>query len=782
MTENTDVHRMLYDALTADVIQPGYPGLWDGAVPYLLRNAARHAVDAGRLDELLTDPEFLVHADPVTLARYLHHAESPDARRAASIHRASYVRHHKTDPETRRQILAVDAARFGETQWARNLMDGSPWRIAWATGGQASPALAATFTDHPDVPRAVVCTPVDDRATAIVAGGGEDAYLWDLMTGEITGVLTGHSDRINAVAFGQLGGRQDGGRLVAATASGDGTVRVWDLTNMTTVTTFNAGDDLNAVTLATAHHEDVVIAGGSDETVTVWELRTGRVRFTYREHDSVISGIATAVLDEVPVVVTCSNDGSARVWSLLTGQTITIYEGHRMYSDGDVRNWVRGVAVSMLDHVPVAVTIGNDDSDHVWELGTGRRRTTYAAHRRDADSDGRIRPNAVATIEPNGRAAVVTGSPDGTAHVWDLATGQTLIILAGHTERVTSIGWTPLYDGLAAVTTSEDGTVRVWDLMAGLEYGAVPESASHAGRVRAVTLTEADGVPAVASASADTTAIIWDLTTGAPRERLAGHSRGVNGAAACTIADQPVLVTVSDDQTMLRWDLAQQRRETSPALMGEFDDPVTAVACALMSGRTLAVAASNDKLRVWDLATGEPWTSGRTSHTTPINAMACAELKGEPVIVRGSNDVMAEVWNPTVGVSIRSLTGHDGPVSAVACIVIDEQAVAVTGSADGSVRVHDLSGTSSSEVLVTHDGPVRAVACAVLGDRGVVLSASGFSVYVSDIVTRRELGSFAFPYEVNALCANAVGEIVVATGHEIVCMVWSDPREDREQP
>ena len=783
------IRTLLFQSLTREAIRPGRAGLWRIAPPYLLRHAARHAADAGRLDDLLADPDFLVHADPVALARELHHARSPEARRAASIHRVSYAHHYKVDPESRRQILAVDAARFGESGWVGKLTGRSPWRIAWATGGQASPALAATLTEHPSMPRAVACATIDDRVTAIVAAGN-DAYLWDLATSQVIKTLTGHTARINAVAIRTSGPTAPGHAPVAVTASSDGTACIWDLETMTSTGTLKEDDGLNAVALATVDGRDVVIIGGNDETATVWDLASREALLTYYGHDSVLTGIASAELDGTPLAVTTSNDGTAQVWDLETGETVAEYTGHRGdYDDDDERGWVRGVAVGEIDGVPVAVTIGNDGTDHVWDIRTGERKATHSSLRRDSSAgDRRSRPDVVSVISlGDGRSVAVTGGADGTAHVWDLAAGEPLIVLAGHTEQVTSVAGTPLHGGPAAVTSSDDGTVRVWDLAAGLEYGAGPGSAGHTGQVRSVALTQVGDRPAVASASADTTVMIWDLASGTNHDRLTGHTRGVNALAAGEVAGDPVLVSGGADKTARVWNLtARLRGEPTGAPIGQYPDPVIAVACSGRPGlggpeRSLAVAVSNDEVHVWDLAARELWTSGRALQVTAANALACADVGAEQVIVRGSEDSMAEVWNPVLGESVRPLTGHDGPVLAVACAVMNGQPVAVTGSADRSVLVHDLTGTRPSEVLTIHDGPVRAVACSDAGGRGVAFTASGCRVRVSDLSTGQDIGSWEFPYEVSALCASPAGEVVIAAGHEIVCMVWSRSGEDEER-
>jgi WD40 repeat protein len=68
-------------------------------------------------------------------------------------------------------------------------------------------------------------------------------------------------------------------------------------------------------------------------------------------------------------------------------------------------------------------------------------------------------------VTPDGRQAL-SGSPDGTLRLWDLASGQALHTFTGHSEEVWAIAVTP--DGRTLVSGGVDGTVRVWRLPAGL--------------------------------------------------------------------------------------------------------------------------------------------------------------------------------------------------------------------------------------------------------------------------------------------------------------------------
>ena len=79
---------------------------WDTAMPYLLRHAPDHAARADRLDTLLADAGFLVHADPSYLIT-LHRATGTAAVAAAGVYRASYNRHRQVTAVEPRSILAV---------------------------------------------------------------------------------------------------------------------------------------------------------------------------------------------------------------------------------------------------------------------------------------------------------------------------------------------------------------------------------------------------------------------------------------------------------------------------------------------------------------------------------------------------------------------------------------------------------------------------------------------------------------------------------------------------
>src|SRR5690242_3504174 len=67
-------------------------------------------------------------------------------------------------------------------------------------------------------------------------------------------------------------------------------------------------------------------------------------------------------------------------------------------------------------------------------------------------------------VTSDGRFAV-SASWDKTLKVWDLATGQTLCTLEGHTSGVCGVAVTS--DGRFAISASNDKTLKVWNLRTG---------------------------------------------------------------------------------------------------------------------------------------------------------------------------------------------------------------------------------------------------------------------------------------------------------------------------
>ncbi|MFD5415433.1 hypothetical protein [Streptomyces nojiriensis] len=676
---------------------------WSRAHPYALAHLAHHAAQAGLLDEVLADSEYLVHAEPRGLTPYLHRAHADTARLAAAVYRTSVHLHRDATPQLRRQTLALDAARAGAPDLHGSLTSRIPpgdWAPVWATGSTFNSALRDTLTGHNGSVRAVACAELDGRPIAVTTGEDSTVRVWDLATGQAIGEPLTSYNGVLAVACTQLDGR-----TVAVTGANDGTVRVWDLATGQAVGEPLTGDNgwVRAVACTQLDGRTVAVTGANDGTVRVWDLATRQaIGEPLTGHDGWVQAVACTRLDGRPTAVTGANDGTVRVWDLATGQAIgqPIAEpltGH----DG----WVVAVACTELDGRPIALTGGNDGTVRMWDLNTRRPiGEPLAGHHSMVE--------AVACTELDGRPIAVT-TGHGDVRVWDLATGQAVgEPLTGHNGRVLAVACTELDGRPIALTGGDDGTVRLWDLNTRQTIGQPLTSRS--GWVLAVACTRLDGRPVAVTSANDGTGHVWDLATGRTiGEPLTSHN-GWGRAVACTELDgRTVAVTGAHDSTVRISDLTTGRPIGKP-LTGH-NGWVLAVACTELDGRPIAVTGGDDgTVRMWDLNARQAIGRPLTGHNSMVEAVACTELDGRPIAVTtGFNDTV-RTWDLATGETIGEPLIGDNGVLAVACTQLDDRPVAVAIGRNESLRVWDLRTWSvSAEILLSRP---HALALTPTGD------------------------------------------------------------------
>ncbi len=146
-------------------------------------------------------------------------------------------------------------------------------------------------------------------------------------------------------------------------------------------------------------------------------------------------------------------------------------------------------------------------------------------------------------FSPDGRL-LATAGVDGTARLWDPATGKHRRTLTGHPGQVWGVAFSP--DGRLLATAGDDGTARLWDPATG-KHQRTLTGLTRAGREVAYS---PDG-RLLATASVDGTARLWDPATGEHQRTLTGHDGDVLGAAFSP--DGRLLATASLDGTARVW-------------------------------------------------------------------------------------------------------------------------------------------------------------------------------------------------------------------------------------
>ncbi len=188
--------RRLFDSLLDSARPvPLEPVDWRRADPYLLRHAAEHG---GRdIDRLLTNPEFLVHADASHLLPRLGFATEPRSKLAAAIYRSSSPAHLTAPAEERRHVLAFDAARWGDMTSSARLMEGGtavlPWTCDLVTASGTRIGYVGALRGHDGPLRSLRMRMLGEDTTVVTVGTDGTVRTWDIRTTQQTEQL-----RLNA--------------------------------------------------------------------------------------------------------------------------------------------------------------------------------------------------------------------------------------------------------------------------------------------------------------------------------------------------------------------------------------------------------------------------------------------------------------------------------------------------------------------------------------------------------------------------------------------------------
>lgn len=183
-------------------------------------------------------------------------------------------------------------------------------------------------------------------------------------------------------------------------------------------------------------------------------------------------------------------DGVARVWDITSGKVLTTAAEYPL---------ARGEISWSPDGSKVANVWSEEFAVEIWDAVTGKSLRTFRT------TDGSF-IRSVSWHPVENKVASDSGR-DNLVSVWNPDTGEIIQTLSGHTDRVSSVAWTP--DGIQIATAADDNTIRIWSVSNGQTEKVVSMPTS------AWKLSWHPSGNAIAGAMLDANNVrVWDTRTG----------------------------------------------------------------------------------------------------------------------------------------------------------------------------------------------------------------------------------------------------------------------------
>ena len=714
--------------------------------------------------------ETLVNADPDQAFELL--AAAPGL---SAIYRASHHVHQELRPAERRQLLALDAARFGARELSARILatpvpdaPAAEWRIDWATGSLVEPRLRGTINAFESSSSAVSPVLVDGRPHAVSGSHGGAVKLWDLTSLRQTGDTMMGGDWqeddedgpwVTDVATVEIDGRPH-----AVTGGTSEYLYVWDLTTRRQVRRIEAECNwLESLSAVAAGGRVFAVAAFSDDgsaagMIQVWDLATGAE--LNHPGPAKRAEVTTTVIQGRAHAIAGFGNGALLIWDLATGREAR----PRLGGHGAEINTVTAVE---LDGRPHVIDSGRDGKAFLWDLTSGERVGGSLL-----EHPTTLRDVAVADID--GRAHAVLLDSDGTLSVVDPVTRREAFARLP-VVRATSVATCALDGRPHAVTAHPDGTVRLWEL-SGLPSGHHP-TPGHEQMISSVVVTELDGRPRAVSGAFEGVLRTWDVATGEPVGVL--RTRAMSGDITHSLIaheGREHVVVKGETGTAHLWDLGAAE-PVGGAMTDVTPDDHTGVSAAptlMFEGRPHTVLCyDSGLLRLWDLTTRTPTGAEPIDIDDYPDLAVAVEIGGSPHLLVCVLGGTMSLWDLATGRAVGELTGAKSTVQAAAVTDVGGRPHAVTACDDGTVRVWDLvDRVQAGEPVTAHEWGAEAVAVGEIGGRRVIVSGGNDqAVRVWDFTTRKQIGQdLRFTWKVFGVAIAPDERLVVAYGQELVAL------------
>jgi WD40 repeat protein/tRNA A-37 threonylcarbamoyl transferase component Bud32 len=460
--------------------------------------------------------------------------------------------------------------------------------------------------------------------------------------------------------------------------------------------------------------------GGREPALQVWDLDQGRAVLTIDQPDLSTSFVAVSP-DGALLASRGIEPASVALWRVADGSLVRLVAGREARAVGAAFSPDgRSLAIaSMSDPVRVVdpqtgtlrfevaappdayaywacfspdggrlLTAHTDGSARLWDTASGQP----AGVLRSPDDSFYY-----AAFSPDG-ARVATAGSRGSVRLWSVATGHQLALLADHRDAVSAVAFSP--DGHTLASAGYDRFLRLWTLRDddGLWRWRTP------GEVR--SLTWVPGGQRLATLGEDGTFCLWERRASAP---LYCVDKGGDQHGAMAVAPGGETIALGGAQGRVTLFTAQDGR-----LVREIQAHEVSIWALAYSpdGRLLATGSADRTARLWDLASGN-LVATLTGPSAHLWRLAFSDDGTRLAAVGGAEPIY--VWDVASGALVRSLVGHTDWVNDLRWL--PDGTRLVSGGRDGAMLLWDIDQGRVARRFEGHEAALERLSLHAAGGR-----------------------------------------------------------------
>jgi WD40 repeat protein len=409
----------------------------------------------------------------------------------------------------------------------------------------------------------------------------------------------------------------------------------------------------------------LLLTGGDDGTLVVWNAQSGEEVRRLRGHSSMIQD--AVFFPDGRRILSSSADKTMKLWNVEDGRLLRTFRGH---SD-------RVFSVAISPDGQRALSASFDGTIRLWNVESGTELW-------------RVRGHSMAVRFSGDGQRILAG--DGSIRVMDASNGKVVRTFKGDTMAIQTLAFAP--DGRHAISGGQDRTLKFWDIETGKLAFSSPQRDTSINDIA----ISADGRLLFVAHIGDVE--VWD----APNRKLlrtyeVGSVRSVDVAP-----DGRSFATASPDGLVKIWRIDDLTAPSAPAQTSppakRPPSPPTAAATPESVAPTKGTSAQQID------------NSGLTirRHSGQITAIAFS-ADGKRIASAGLDNIV-QVSDATTGDLVRTLEGHQDQINAVTFSPDGRQVLTGSGAQgggrlspeikDNTLRIWDLESARTVQTFQRH--------------------------------------------------------------------------------